>query len=99
MRSGRRLPRGARSGLGARGLGAGHWPLVDGMTPWFIATRPFEPDEEFFGWWGCDGLRVPLGGGGFVVPGLWGGGFVAVLYTVIEVQVGSGSQALVVEAG
>jgi hypothetical protein len=37
--------------------------------------------------------------GGFVVPGFWGWGFIAVLYAVVEVQVGSGSQALVVEAG
>jgi hypothetical protein len=34
-----------------------------------------------------------------VVPGFWGWGFIAVLYAVVEVQVGSGSQALVVEAG
>lgn len=38
-------------------------------------------------------------GGGFVVPGFWGRGFVAVFYAVIEVEVGGGSQAFVVEAG
>jgi hypothetical protein len=40
-----------------------------------------------------------LGAGWFVVPGLWSGGFVAVLYAVVEVEVGGGSQALVVERG
>lgn len=34
-----------------------------------------------------------------MVPGFGGWGFVAVLYAVVEVQVGSGPQALVVEAG
>ena len=40
-----------------------------------------------------------LGSGGFVVPGFWGWGFVAVFYAVVEMQVRRGSQALVVQAG
>jgi hypothetical protein len=40
-----------------------------------------------------------LSTGGFVVPGFRGRGFVAVFYAVVQMQIGRGSQALVVQAG
>jgi hypothetical protein len=48
---------------------------------------------------GSETFGVLLCAGGFVVPGFWGWGFVAVFYAVVEVEVGGGTQALVVEAG
>ncbi len=56
------------------------------------ATRRGAPAREQEAW---RSLRA----GRFVVPGLWGWGFVPVLYAVVEMEVGCSSEALVVEAG
>ena len=68
-------------------------------------TMPTVMRERYFVWLGfrklpsCYLRFLPVAARKGVVPGLWGWGFVAVLYAVVEVQVGGGSQAFVVKAG